>query len=268
MANYKSALALGLTFIMAAACGPDAGSDGGGKSGGAPVDEVLLSYTCDSGKTLTTRRGDGPTLVLDYDGREETLASLPVPRGARFTNANVRWDVSEAAGRETGVLMLGDQKSDTCTRTANAAAPDPGLAPCREEQLIWQAGDVEAALGHRQQAFTVQIRGEAQCLLPAWPVLDVQTKDGATVPDVTQAVDSYFGDAEPRGRVVLGAGRGLGFFVGWSIIPTGDAEPQSCPQVKGLALRVPAGGTLPVIGVDMQVCGQGLMISPFTDPKK
>lgn len=260
-----------LVVPLLASCQRDGAADHAGKPPlqAVYVDDLApVKFVCESGKSVTVRREDGRAVQLGYEGDDVRLIAQAVPRGSRFANDTMQWSVTEAANQETGVLSIDGQVVETCHRAAQSAAPDPGLAPCRVEQMAWKAGEIDAALGHRQQVFEVSLKGRSACLLPAWPVVHVTGQDSDAVPMVRQTTDTYFGTANPEGRVTLKPDEPVTFLVGWSVIPN-EAQGQTvCPVVDRLSLAVPAGGALAPWAMDAEVCGSGLLVSPFIEPDK
>lgn len=200
---------------------------------------------------------------LDYDGQTQTLQSESVASGASYRNDRYRWVVTRGAQQESAKLYRDGTLVETCSRHQESAAPEPGLAPCRADQMDLRAGETDAGMGHRQQTFVVTLKGEQPCLLPAWPVIHLEGVDGAIAPQVVRTTDSYFGTGNLKQRQPLTHDRAVMFHIGWSVIPDETAGDGACPKVASIKVAAPGGGMLIPDVQDFGACGRGVVLSPY-----
>lgn len=254
-----------LPALAACQAEPQEGQAQGGSPLTAPeVPEVMaVTYRCESGTDVAVTLDNGRALHLTYEGQAQTLQPQDVSSGATYRNAQYRWVINRGEGRETAQLFRGDTVLETCSREQASAAPAPGLAPCRAEQLELRAGETDAGMGHRQQTFEVALRGEQPCLLPAWPSVKLEGEGAKEPPAITRTTDSYFGTQDIQERLTVTKERPVMFHMGWSVIPDETKGDDPCPNVTSMTVNAPGGGTLTPVAQAFSACGRGVVLSPF-----
>ncbi len=265
--NLKPASLLLILPVMAA-CQAETQTDQSGDTGSAlivpPEPEVSsVSYSCESGTEMKVTLDGARTLHLNYDGQTLNLQGEAVNSGASYRNAEYRWAVHRTGDLEQGTLYRGTEAVEVCNRQQVSAAPEPGLAPCRAQQIDLKVGDTDAGMGHRQQTYELTLKGDQPCLLPAWPTVKLEGRGGKPAPALNRTTDSYFGTENVEQRQTLTKERSVMFHVGWSVIPDETKGNDPCPMVGSLSLSAPGGGTLTPPDQVFGACGRGVVLSPF-----
>lgn len=263
----KAALLVSILPVLAACQPPQTGNDT--QSDGSPLqapvnaDVNTLSYRCESGATVGIVSDAGRTVNLDHAGQSLTLQAEAVASGAAYKDAHYRWVVTRDNRQEKAELFKDGRLLETCSRHQESAAPSPGLAPCRADQMELRAGEADAGMGHRQQTFIVTLKEEQACLLPAWPTVRLKGTGAEPPPPIVRTTDSYFDAGTARERQPLTRDGAMMFHIGWSVVPDETAGTDVCPQVSSLQVEAPGGGLLVPVAQDFRACGRGVVLSPF-----
>ena len=256
-------LALVLPLVAACQAEPEAPKAEGQLNLEAATSTAAVTYACEgAGSVSVTYDGERAAHVM-ADGQTYNLRATTAPRGLAYTDSRTRWALVQEDDRENATLTLADGTVRQCSRTANTAAPAPGLASCRSDQLQVQAEEIDAGMGHRNMPVNVSLKGQTGCLLPQWPQLTLLPETAAGGVKVEQTTDSYFAKSVPNGRIELKPGGSARFYMGWGVIPHEGEGETVCPEITGWRLKAPGGGELPEIATQIQGCGGKITISPF-----
>lgn len=266
--NLKPATLLMILPVLAAcqaeqSTQKDVPTEGSALQAPSDPEASAVSYRCESGSTVEAMLDGERALNLTYGGQTMNLQAEAVNSGAAYRNAQYRWVLSRGAENEEAQLYRGDTLLETCSRHQLSGAPQPGLAPCRADQLDLKPGETDAAMGHRQQTFEVALKGDQPCLLPAWPVVHLEGEGSSDAPPVVRTTDAYFGTRTVQQRQTLTSERAVMFHLGWSVIPDETIGTGACPKVIAMNVTAPGGGTLTPVAQSFAACGRGVVVSPF-----
>ena len=265
---FKTKASVLWVLPLLAACQAEAPANDKGDTGSvlsvptAP-ESTAVTFSCESGTELKVTVDGARTLHLEYGDQTLNLQGEAVNTGASYRNAQYRWGVIRKGDIEEGTLYRGGEPIEICIRQQPSAAPTPGMAPCRADQLDLRPGESDAGMGHRQQTFEVALKGTQPCLLPAWPTVHLEGFGTQAPPEVHRTTDSYFGPQAMSDRVTLTAERPVMFQVGWSVIPDESKGQTTCPTVTGMVVSAPGGGALAPVAQNYEACGRGVEISPY-----
>ncbi|MEG1452563.1 DUF4232 domain-containing protein [Brevundimonas sp.] len=254
-----------LLLPVLAACQQPAPED---KSGQLKMPQATASapvrYTCGAGGDVVVAYDEGGVAHLTLDGQTMDLMTTSSPRGSAYSDGHLRWEIVNEAGQEIASLTLADGTVRRCVRPSPTAAPAPSLTACRADQLQMEAGEADAAMGHRQQEMRVSLKGATGCILPQWPELALEPSKGVTVERTT---DGYFGAPQGQDRIEMKPDQTVRFYLGWGVIPHEYAGEKKCPEITGWSLKAPGGGQLASVPASvpasMTACGGKVTVSAF-----